>query len=129
MLPYNAKLFERSRKLRKTMTDAEIILWSKIRMKQLKGFQFLRQKPVGGYIADFFCLKAMLVIEIDGSQHFSKDAALYDKSRDETLKSLGLTVLRFTNIDVRENIEGVTEIILENLEAKSPLVPLFKRGK
>ena len=83
MLPYNAKLKERSRQLRKNMTDAEIILWSKIRMKQLNGFQFFRQKPVGGYIADFFCMKAKLVIEVDGGQHYAEDVANYDKSRDK----------------------------------------------
>ena len=129
MLPYNAKLKERSRRLRKTMTDAEIILRSKLRMKQLKGFQFFRQKPVGGYIAGFFCMKAKLVIEIDGGQHFTKDAADYDQIKDRRLNSLGLKVLRFTNTDVQKNIEGVIDIILDNLETKSPLVPLYKRGK
>jgi very-short-patch-repair endonuclease len=98
-------------------------------MKQLKGFQFFRQKPIGGYIADFFCMKAKLVIEIDGGHHFLKDAADYDQTRDERLKSLGLMVLRFTNTEVKENIEGVIETILDNLKAKSPLVPLYKRGK
>jgi very-short-patch-repair endonuclease len=111
------------------MTDAEIILWSKLRMKQLKGFQFFRQKPIGGYIADFFCMKAKIVIEIDGGQHFLDDVVEYDKSRDERLKSLGLKVLRFTNSEVKENIEGVIDIILDNLKAKSPLIPLYKRGK
>ncbi len=129
MLPYNAKLTERSRQLRKNMTDAEMILWSKIKMKQLNGYQFLRQKPIGGYIIDFFCMKAKLVIEIDGGQHFLEDIVDYDKHRDKYLKSLGLTVLRFTNNDIQENIEGVMDIILENLRTKSPLIPLYKRGK
>jgi very-short-patch-repair endonuclease len=129
VLPYNAKLINSSRNLRKSMTDTETLLWSRIRMKQLDGFQFLRQKPIGGFITDFFCMKAKLVIEIDGGQHFSKDAVEYDESRDRKLKGLGLTVLRFTNIEIRENIDGVIEKILENLKAKSPLVPLYKRGK
>ncbi len=111
------------------MTDEELILWSKIRMKQLKGFQFLRQKPVGGYIADFFCMKAKLVVEIDGGQHYTQENMDYDKKRNEKLSSLGLTILRFTNIDIKENIDGVIEIILDNLKTKSPLVPLYKRGK
>jgi very-short-patch-repair endonuclease len=125
VLPYDAKLKERSRLLRKTMTDAEVVLWSKLRMKQLKGFQFFRQKPIGGYIADFFCMKAKLVIEIDGGQHFSEDTADYDRTRDERLKNLGLKVLRFTNTDVLKNIDGVVEIILDDLKTKSPLVPLL----
>jgi very-short-patch-repair endonuclease len=128
MLPYNAKLKNRARALRKQMTDTEIILWSKIRMKQLKGFQFNRQKPVGGYVADFFCMKAKLVIEVDGGQHFEEKALEYDESRSRKFKSLGLTVLRFTNVDIKENIDGVVGVILEKLEAKSPLIPLYKRG-
>jgi len=111
------------------MTDTEIILWSKIRMKQLKGFQFFRQKPIKGYIADFLCMKAKLVVEVDGGQHYTEETIKYDQARDQKFKSLGLTVLRFTNVDIKENIEGVVEVILNNLEAKSPLVPLYKRGK
>jgi very-short-patch-repair endonuclease len=129
VLPYNAKLVERSRKLRKHMTDTEIILWSKLRMKQLNGFRFYRQKPIDGYIADFFCMKAKLVIEIDGGQHFEEKAIEYDKKRDKKLKDIGLTILRFNNIDIKENIEGVIDVILDNLKSKSPLVPLYKRGK
>lgn len=129
MLPYNAKLLSRARELRKHMTDTEIILWSKIRMKQLKGFQFFRQRPIKGYIADFFCGKAKLVVEVDGGQHYTEETIKYDQARDLKFKSLGLTVLRFTNVDIKENIEGVVEVILDNLQAKSPLVPLYKRGK
>jgi very-short-patch-repair endonuclease len=124
VLTYDAKLKERSRRLRRKMTDAEIILWSKIRMKQLNGYQFFRQKPISRYIADFFCTKAKLVIEIDGGQHFFTDIVEYDESRDKYLESLGLTVLRFTNTEIKENIEGVIDVILENLKAKFPLVPL-----
>jgi very-short-patch-repair endonuclease len=129
VLPYNAKLLGRSRDLRKHMTDAEIILWSKLRMKQMNGFQFFRQKPIGGYIADFFCMKAKLVIEVDGGQHYLKKTMGYDRTRDQKLQDLGLTILRFTNVDIKENIDGVIEVILNSLKAKSPLVPLYKRGK
>jgi very-short-patch-repair endonuclease len=111
------------------MTDAEVILWSKLRMKQLKNFHFFRQKPISGYIVDFFCMKAKLVIEIDGGQHFSEDIINYDQTRDKKLQSLGLKVLRFNNTEVLKNIDGVIDIILDNLETKSPLVPLYKRGK
>jgi very-short-patch-repair endonuclease len=129
VLPYNAKLVSRARELRKHMTETEIILWSKIRLKQLKGFQFSRQKPIGGYIADFFCMKSKLVVEVDGGQHYTGETIKYDQLRDFKFKSLGLKVLRFTNVDINENIEGVVEVILDNLQAKSPLVPLYKRGK
>jgi len=111
MLTYNEKLKELSRKLRENMTDAEIHLWTKIRMRQLKGYQFYRQKPIGDYIVDFFCPRAKLVIEIDGSHHFVNEAIEYDRIRDEYVKSLGLKVLRFTNTDVLTNIDGVVDRI------------------
>ena len=115
MLPYNANLKQRSRELRENMTDAERHLWAKIRMKQLKGYQFYRQKPIGDYIVDFFCLGARLVIEVDGSQHFSEEIRDYDRVRDEYMSSLGLRVLRFTNTEVLGHIEGVVEGIEDEI--------------
>lgn len=93
------------------MTDAEKLLWSKLRMKQLKGLMFSRQKPLGEYIADFYCHRAKLVIEVDGGHHFSADSTEYDRIRDEFMQSTGLMVLRFTNKEVMDNIEGVMEVI------------------
>jgi very-short-patch-repair endonuclease len=98
------------------MTDAEIILWSKIRMKQLNNSQFYRQKIIGNYIVDFFCPKYHLIIEVDGGQHYSDEMLNADRDRDETLRSMGLTVLRFTNVDIFKNIEGVVIRIIESLE-------------
>jgi len=129
MLPYNGNLKQLSRQLRENMTDAERHLWAKIRMKQLKGYQFYRQKPIGDYIVDFFCPRAKLVIEIDGSQHLSDEKAEYDRIRDEYMSSLGLRVLRFTNTDVLKRIEGVVESIIENMEDEIPLSPPFSKGE
>ena len=98
------------------MTDAEIFLWSKIRMKQLNNCQFYRQKIIGDYIVDFFCPKFKLVIEVDGGQHYSDDMLNADRERDEVLKSMGMKVLRFTNLDVLKNIDGVVMRIVENIE-------------
>jgi very-short-patch-repair endonuclease len=114
MLTYNDKLKRSSRQLRNNMTNAETRLWAKLRLRQIRGFWFYRQKPIGEYIVDFFCPKAKLVIEVDGGQHFSGDAPEYDAIRDGYLKSLGLKVLRFTNNEVL-NIEGVVERIVEAL--------------
>ncbi len=122
MLRYNGNLKQLSRQLRENMTDAERHLWAKIRMKQLKGYQFYRQKPIGDYIVDFFCPKTKLIIEVDGSQHFSGEKIEYDRIRDEYLSSRSLRVLRFTNTDVLTHIEGVVESIIENME-KIPLSP------
>ena len=98
------------------MTDAERHLWSKLRMRQLKGFQFYRQRIIGDYIVDFFCHRAKLVIEVDGGQHYSDEMAQTDRKRDEYLQNHGLRVLRFTDTEVLNNIEGVIERILENME-------------
>ncbi len=114
MLTYNDKLKQPSRQLRNNMTDAETRLWAKLRLRQINGFWFYRQKPIGEYIVDFFCPKAKLVVEVDGGQHFSADGAEYDRIRDEYLESLGLKVMRFTNSEVLKNIEGVVEKIKEN---------------
>jgi very-short-patch-repair endonuclease len=115
VLPYDKKLRERSQQLRKDMTAAETFLWSKIRMKQVKGCWFYRQKTIGEYIADFYCPSAKLVVEVDGGQHFNDEVAEYDKIRNEYMAGLGLRVLRFTNIDVLTNIDGVIHVIEKNI--------------
>ena len=111
MLPYNKNLKELARVLRKNMTDAERRLWSRVRRKQLKDFQFYRQKNIGDYIVDFYCPAAKLIVEVDGGQHYSEANRLKDRERDKFLGDLGFRVLRFSNSDVFKNIEGVvTEI-------------------
>ena len=129
MLPYNGNLKQYSRQLRENMTDAERQLWSKIKMKQLKGCQFYRQKPIGDYIVDFFCPRAKLVIEVDGSHHLVGESIEYDRIRDEYLSSFGLRVLRFTNTDVLTRIEGVVESIEGGILRKIPLSPPFPKGE
>ena len=95
----------RARDLRKTMTDAERRLWSRLRQKQLDGFRFRRQQPIGPYIVDFFCPEAALIIEVDGGQHASTEAE--DEARTRWLAARGYRVMRFWNNDVLGNIEGV----------------------
>ena len=129
MLPYNRNLKQLSRQLRDNMTDAERLLWAKIRMKQLKGYQFYRQKPIGDYIVDFFCPKAKLIIEVDGSQHFVNETIEYDRIREEYVSSLGLRVLRFTNTEVLKHVEGVVERIEEEMNEKIPLNPPLPKGE
>jgi len=122
MLSYDRKLKQLSKQLRENMTDAERHLWAKIRMKQLKGYQFYRQKLIGDYIVDFFCPKAKLVIEIDGSHHLVGETIEYDRIRDDYLSSFGLRVLRFANRvlrfannDVLTHTDGVVERIGEEI--------------
>lgn len=108
------QILVKARSLRKTMTNAEICLWSKLRNKQL-GCRFTRQYIVDDkYIADFYCAKKHLIIELDGGQHYE---SAEDKARDEYFKSKNFYVLRFWNNDILENIEGclvkISEVLAE----------------
>ncbi|HHT9120402.1 MAG TPA: endonuclease domain-containing protein [Candidatus Hypogeohydataceae bacterium YC41] len=115
MLPYNKRLKGCSRELRTNMTDAERLLWSKVRRKQPDGYQFYRQKIIGNYIVDFYCPQANLIIEVDGGQHYSDEGKRKDTLRDDYMASLGLKVLRFSDKEVLENLKGVIEKIWEHL--------------
>ena len=97
------------------MTDAERLLWSRVRRKQLKNHQFYRQKLIGDYIVDFYCPKAHLVIEVDGGQHYSSEGKQKDKLRDEYMTQAGLNVLRFSDREVFENLDEVVEAIWRHL--------------
>jgi very-short-patch-repair endonuclease len=111
MLSYNKGLKPLARSLRTNMTQCEGLLWSKLRRKQLKGYQFYRQKIIGEYIVDFYCPGAELVIELDGGQHYSEAGHTKDRARDDILQETGLKVLRFSDRDVLENMPGVLERI------------------
>jgi very-short-patch-repair endonuclease len=115
MLSYNKSLKEYSKTLRKNMTDAEKLLWSKLKSSQLKDCQFNRQKPIGNYIVDFYCVKANLVIEVDGGQHYTDEGKERDIIRDKYMVGRGLRVLRFSDTDVLKNIDGVIDTILRSL--------------
>ncbi len=115
MVLYNQNLKQFSRALRKNSTNAEIRLWSKLRLRQLNGLQFYRQRIIVNYIVDFFCPKVKLIIEVDGGQHYFGKIHDDDLKRDEYLKNLGFKVLRFSDRDVLTNIEGVVENILTNM--------------
>ena len=97
------------------MTNAEKLLWSKIRGKQLDRLQFYRQKIIGNYVADFYCPKTRLVIEIDGGQHYSAEGKEKDRLRDEHMARAGITVLRFQDREVLENLESVLEKLWSGL--------------
>ena len=111
MLPYNRTLKENARTLRKQMTDAEIVLWSRLRGKQVLDVAFYRQKPILNHVVDFYCASAKLIIEIDGSQHFDAMYQKKDQQRDAALMALGLHVLRFSNHQVLYETNAVLEAI------------------
>ena len=113
MLPYSPKLKRNARRLRSNLTDAERMLWSRLRAKQILGVPFYRQKPIGTFIVDFYCPVAKLAVEIDGGQHFESDGRDADRKRDAALAKLGLEVLRFDNLQVLGETEAVLERIYE----------------
>jgi len=114
-IEYNPRLKQIARKLRNDMTLSEILLWQHIKGKQLLGYDFHRQKPIDEYVVDFYCPRLKLVLEIDGDSHEGKEEA--DKMRQEKLESLGLTVMRFWDWDVKSNVDGIVEHLREWIEA------------
>jgi len=103
---YNPKLKPSARKLRNNSTLSEILLWNEIKDRKMLGYRFLRQKPIGEFIVDFFCNKLMLVIEIDGDSHREENFEA-DMLRQDWLESIGLTVLRFDDLEVKKDMENV----------------------
>ena len=113
-LPYNTNLTALARENRKNPTPAEFKLWKEVlRTRQFAGYKFLRQKPLGGYIADFYCSELQLVIEVDGDSHAESEE--YDLERTKILNALGLQVIRYANRDIMRNIQGVYEDLLRKL--------------
>lgn len=105
------------RRLRNQPTDAEHRLWQHLRSRQLEGCRFRRQHPFGDYILDFACLDRKVIIELDGGQH--ADSTTYDARRTDFLEGAGFLVLRFWNNEVFDNIEGVVEVIIATLAART----------
>ncbi len=130
-VPYNSKLKEIARQLRKNGTMTEAMVWKYIKNKQL-GVDFNRQKPLADYIVDFYCIPLRLAIEIDGSSHELKDD--YDYKREQDLKRFNIRILRFTDKQVKENLEGVISSIKKSIQntpssaADAESTPL-KRGE
>ncbi|PCJ85347.1 MAG: DNA methylase [Flavobacteriales bacterium] len=113
-LSYNKTLKEKSRKLRNNSTLGEVLLWKQLRAGQMKGYKLNRQKPLGNYIVDFYCKKLNLVIEIDGKSHLLEPEL--DVIREQYLESLGLSVIRVTEMEVRKNMIHVLYVIESFIE-------------
>ena len=103
-----------ARRLRRNQTDAERILWFRLRDRRLGGWKFRRQFPIDRFVVDFFCADAHLIVELDGGQHAAQVAA--DAQRTKILEAMGYLVLRYWNNDVTQNIDGVVETIATVLE-------------
>ena len=105
---------QKARELRKSPTEAELTLWKQICRRQLGGYRFRRQQPLGPYIADYVCFEKRLIIELDGGHHSDKTAQ--DSERTTWLESQGFRVLRFWNSQVMGEIDAVKQVIFEALE-------------
>ena len=111
-LPYNPRLKQFSRDLRKGYQIAEVKLWKCFRAKNL-GYAFRRQYPMLNYIADFYCKQLNLVVEIDGNSHFSEEAQKRDAERDRQMNAIGLKVIRVNDGEVRKDTERIASWIIE----------------
>ena len=109
-------LTDRARGLRRAATEAEDHLWQHLRARGLAGLRFARQRPIGSYVADFYCPERGLVIEIDGGSHASPAQRAYDEERNAYLVGCGLTVVRFTNAQVLSDIAPALEAIRRALD-------------
>ena len=118
-LPYNPKLRERARELRKVKNLSEVLLWKKLYKKKFKGYDFDRQKIIGNYIVDFFCAECYVVIEIDGKSH--DDKFEYDSERNAFLEGLGLLVIHITAQDVLDDLDGVMDTLHNHLAFSVPM--------
>ena len=126
MPQFRSRPTKRAQQLRNNATDAEQALWWHLRSRQLQGFKFSRQMPVGPFICDFLCRERRLIVELDGGQHADNPN---DRRRTAYLEQQGFRVIRFWNNDVLANVEGVLQTILQAL-TDPPLTPSrMREGK
>ncbi len=117
LISYNPALKEKARELRNNSTNTEILLWSFLKGRQLRGYDFHRQKPIDEYIVDFFCSELLLAVEIDGISHAYKEK--YDSERQTKLEKLGVSFLRFDDDYVFYNCDGVIKTIEKWIDEKT----------
>ncbi|MBU0579601.1 MAG: endonuclease domain-containing protein [Candidatus Margulisbacteria bacterium] len=107
----NKKIFDNAKDLRKFSTECEEMLWQELRDKKLLGYIFRRQHPISEFIADFYCHKLNLVIEIDGSVHNVQEQKEYDQARTKEMNRLGINIIRIKNNEIKDNLPNVIEKI------------------
>ncbi len=128
IIPYNPELKELARQLRKNMTLSEVLLWNELKQKKILGFDFDRQIPIGNYIVDFYCKELSLAIEIDGDSHTYRYD--YDEERQRELEKLGVSFLRFDDLEVKKNMWNVLSVIEDWVERKRPTPdPPLEQGR
>jgi very-short-patch-repair endonuclease len=132
VIHYRKGLKAAGRSLRRNLTEAEQLLWGRVRMKQILRVQFFRQRPLGNFIVDFFAPRAKLVVEVDGSQHLTDSGINQDPKKEEYLNRKGFLVLHFNNSEVLKRTESVMEVIfrevLERVTPEIPPLPPLEKG-
>jgi len=119
IIPYNPKLKEYARKLRNDSTFTEIMLWNYLKGKQMRGYDFDRQRPIDNFIVDFYCKDLLLAIEVDGESHYGN--AKRDRRKDRRLNQLGIRVLRFDDTEIRYELDKVLEKIEKWIDENAEL--------
>jgi very-short-patch-repair endonuclease len=115
ILPYNPILKDLAKKLRQQGVLSEVLLWKKIQKKSL-GVEFHRQLPIDNYIVDFYCHELMLAIELDGNSHMNSETQINDVNRQETLEKLGVIFIRFSDLDIKKNMNDVIRCLQVKIE-------------
>ena len=118
IIPYNPELKQLARELRKNMTLSEVLLWNELKNKQILGYDFDRQRPIGNFIVDFYCKELSLAIEIDGDTHIYKYD--YDDERQHSLENLGVNFIRFEDIEVKKNMNNVLRVLEDWIKRNQP---------
>ena len=121
IIHYNPKLKVLAAQLRSKGTKSEILLWNQLKGSQMNGFRFIRQKPIGDYIVDFYCKEVGLVIELDGLSHQSNEVMDLDERKQSYLESIGLKVIRFEDEDVMRDLPNVMRVIEYTALSLKPL--------
>jgi very-short-patch-repair endonuclease len=116
---FSSNIVDLCREQRKSPTEAELVLWKHLRNRNLGGYKFRRQHPIGGYILDFYCAEAKIGIELDGAVHQDLEQIKYDLQRSTALSELGVEVIRFWNSEVTGNCDNVLNQILKKIEKKT----------
>ena len=112
----SSEIFVRASFLRRNMTQSEKVLWEKLRNNKLNGYRFKAQHPIAKFIVDFYCHKALLIIEIDGSVHDKEEVKEHDENRSLEIEKFGLKIVRFSNDQILNEIEAVLKKISSVLE-------------
>ena len=121
IVPKNGEMLSRARELRHNMTPQEQKLWYRFLRKY--PVKIYKQRIVESFIVDFYCSKALLVIEVDGSQHYTEQGEAYDLERSAVLERYGLLVLRFSNLEVEQEFDGVCTLIDKTIQSRMNLNP------